>query len=124
MQQSSIILLQSDPNIAQMLSASLNNSFHKVHVAKSVDELRHVTAKQQPYAIILDLESVSLDDIELLKQEFKEIRIVCNHRVADEEMWTRTLNAGADDCCPSSDTRSILTSAVPSRQSVGRSVAA
>lgn len=124
MQQASIILLQSDPNVAQMLSASLSHSFHKVHVAASVDELRHTIAKQHPYAVILDLESASMKDLESLKQEFRDTRIICNHRVADEEMWAQTLSAGADDCCPSHDTRSILMSAIPAPQNLRRDVAA
>jgi len=83
-----------------------------VHLAKSVEELRHAAAKHQPFAIIVDLETASLGDVELLKQEFRHTRIVCNHRVADEEMWTRTLNVGADDCCPTSDMRGILSAVV------------
>jgi len=113
MQQTHVLLLQSDPNVAQTLVSSLTNSFHGVHVAKSVEELRHAAAKHQPFAIIVDLETASLGDVELLKQEFRHTRIVCNHRVADEEMWTRTLNVGADDCCPTSDMRGILSAAVP-----------
>ena len=107
-----IVLLQSDPQIAQSLSSSLTSSFHGVHVAQSVDDLRHAAAKHRPHTIILDLESASLADVEELKREFNGIRIICNHRVADEEMWTRTLTAGADDCCPSSDMRAILCAAV------------
>ena len=114
--QQTIVLLQSDPNVAQTLAASLSNSFHRVHVARSLDELRHATAKHQPLAIILDLESASLHDVESLKKEFQGIRVICNHRVADEEMWTRTLSAGADDCCPSSDMRGILFAAVRAEQ--------
>ena len=113
MQQTHVLLLQSDPNVAQTLAQSLANSFHGVHVAKSVDELRHVAAKHQPFAIIVDLETASLRDVESLKRDFQETRIVCNHRVADEEMWTRSLNVGADDCCPTSDMRGILLAAVP-----------
>lgn len=113
MQPTNIVLLQSDPNVAHMLAASLSNAFHGVHVARSVDELRRAAAKHRPYAIILDLESATLHDVETLKHEFEGIRIICNHRIADEEMWTKTLTAGADDCCPSSDTRGILTAAVP-----------
>lgn len=112
MQQTHVLLLQSDPHVAQTLASSLNNSFHGVHVAKSVEELRHAAAKHQPIAIIVDLETASLGDVELLKQEFRQTRIVCNHRVADEEMWTRSLNVGADDCCPTSDTRAILSAVV------------
>ncbi len=121
--QHAIILLQSDHNVAQMLAALLADSFHRVHVARSVDELRHAAAKHRPLAIVLDLESASLHDVESLKNEFQGIRVICNHRVADEEMWTRTLNAGADDCCPSSDMRGIMIAAV--RQTfAARSVAA
>ena len=113
MQQTHVLLLQSDPNVAQTLAQSLANSFHGVHVAQSVDELRHAAAKHQPFAIIVDLETASLCDVESLKRDFQETRIVCNHRVADEEMWTRSLNVGADDCCPTSDMRGILLAAVP-----------
>jgi len=111
MQPTHIVLLQSDPQVARMLAASLSNSFHGVHVARTIDELRHATAQHHPHAIILDLESATIDDVETLKREFAGIKIICNHRVADEEMWTKTLSAGADDCCPSSDTRGILSAA-------------
>lgn len=119
-----IVLLQSDPQVAQMLAASLSNSFHGVHVARSIDELRNTAAKHRPHAIILDLESVSIDDIEMLKREFAGTKIICNHRVADEEMWTKTLSAGADDCCPSSDTRGILSAAMIRQADQSRDLAA
>jgi len=123
MQPSNVMLLQSDPNVAQMLAASLANSFHRVHVAKSVEELRQVAAKHHPFAIIIDLESATLADVESLKQEFQGIRVVCNHRVADEEMWTQTMNAGADDFCPSSDMRGILHATVPEKAAANRMAA-
>ena len=112
MQHSNIVLLQSDPRIAQTLASLLSNSFHQVHVARSVEELRNAAVRYRPDAIVLDLESASLAEVETLKKEFEGVRVICNHRVADEEMWTRTLNVGADDCCPSSDMRGILSSAV------------
>ena len=124
MQPTNIVLLQSDPQVAQMLAASLSNSFHGVHVARSIDELRHTIAKHRPHAVILDLESATIDDVEMLKREFAGTRIICNHRVADEEMWTRTLSAGADDCCPSSDTRGILSAAMIRQADPGRDLAA
>jgi DNA-binding response OmpR family regulator len=116
MQYTNVVLLQSDPKIAQALATLLANSFHRVHVAKSVDELRHATAKHHPSAIVLDLESATLTDLETLIREFNGTRVICNHRVADEEMWTRTLGAGAEDCCPSSDMRGILTAAMRANQ--------
>jgi DNA-binding response OmpR family regulator len=113
MQPTNVVLLQSDPHVTQLLAASLSNSYHGVHVARSVDELRRTAAKHRPSTIILDLESASLADVEALKQEFQGIRIICNHRIADEEMWTKTLSAGADDCWASSDMRGILAAATP-----------
>jgi DNA-binding response OmpR family regulator len=108
MQPTNVVLLQSDPDVAQTLAASLSNSFHRVHVAQSLDDLRCAAAKHRPFAIIVDLETATIGDVESLKQEFRDTRIVCNHRVADEEMWTLSLNVGADDCVPSSDMRGIL----------------
>ena len=110
-----VVLLQSDPNIAQTLAGLLANTFYSVHVAGSVEELRHAAAKYRPSTIVIDLESASLSEVELLTKEFDGVRVICNHRVADEEMWTRTLGAGADDCCPSSDTRGILFAAMRNR---------
>ena len=107
-----VVLLQSDPNIAQTLAGLLANTFSSVHVTGSVEELRHAATKYRPSTIVIDLESASLTEVELLTKEFAGIRVICNHRVADEEMWTRTLSAGADDCCPSSDTRGILFAAM------------
>ena len=121
---SNVVILQSDPNIARTLASSLSNSFHAVHVMKSIDELRHAAAKLRPHVMIVDLEKASLSEVESLKQQFGTTRIICNHRVADEEMWTRTLDIGADDCCPSSDTRGILSSAAPQERPSVRSVAA
>ena len=122
MQPTNVVLLQSDPNIAQTLATSLSNSFHRVHVAQSLDDLRHAAVRHRPFAIIVDLETATLGDVESLKQEFRDTRIVCNHRVADEEMWTLSLNVGADDCCPSSDMRAILFATV--RETTARSMAA
>ena len=113
MSQTTVVLLQSDPNIAQSLVSSLSNSFHRVLLTKSLDELRQTALKQRPSAIIVDLETATLEDVELLKQEFAGVRIVCNHRVADEEMWSRTLTAGADDFCPSNDMRGLLAAVQP-----------
>ena len=113
MLQTTVVLLQSDPNIAQSLVISLSNSFHRVLLTKSLDELRQTSLKQRPEAIIVDLETATLEDVELLKQEFAGVRIVCNHRAADEEMWSRTLTAGADDFCPSNDMRGLLAAVQP-----------
>jgi len=112
MQHTNVLLLQSDPKVAQTLASLLSSSFHGVHVASSVDDLRHAAAKHHPSAMVLDLESASLAEVEALTKEFNGVRVICNHRVPDEEMWTQTLTAGAEDCCPSSDMRGILSAAI------------
>ena len=123
MQPTNVVLLQSDPNVAQMLSNSLSNSFHSVHVVQSLDDLRHAAAKHRPFAIVVDLETATFGDVESLKRDFTDVRIVCNHRVADEEiMWTSSLNVGADDCCRSSDLGGILFAAASAP--IGRTMAA
>ena len=117
MQATHVLLLQSDARVAQTLSDSLSHSFHAVHVMNSLDEVRRAVNKFRPEAIVLDLEAATLAQVEDLKRDFVNVRIVCNHRVADEEMWTQTLGAGADDFCPSDDVRSILTALIPTASS-------
>ena len=112
MQPCNIVLLQSDPQVAQTLVASLSNSFHRVHVVLTISDLHEIVARHRPFAVVLDLESATVADVESLTREFQGVRILCNHRVADEEMWTRTLSAGADDCFRTSDMRGILSAAM------------
>ncbi len=108
----SVVLLQSDSRTAQSLVASLCNSFHSVHALRSAAELRPNIAKYRADVVILDMEMVPVSEVERLCREFPRACIVCTHRLADEEMWTAALNAGAADICPSSDTRGILTAAL------------
>jgi DNA-binding NarL/FixJ family response regulator len=111
MQCSNVVLLQSDPVLAQSLMASLGGSFRSVRSASSLDELRSSVAKRRADVVILDMESASLSDVHGLATEFPGVSIVCTHRLADEEMWAEALNAGAADICPSYDTRGIITAA-------------
>lgn len=112
MQPLNVVLLQSDSGISQNLIASLSNSTNEVHLARSTGELRSSIVNHRAGAVILDLELSSISDVEQLSREFPSVSIVCNHRVADEEMWTASLNAGAADCCPSSDTKGIARAAL------------
>lgn len=111
MQSSSVVLLQSDPSIAQSLVASLSTSFHSIHSAASLNDLRNTIAKHRAEVVILDMEMASTAEVERLAHEFPGICIVCTHRLADEEMWTAALSAGAADICPPSDTHAILSAA-------------
>src|ERR1700686_2612798 len=98
-----VVLLQSDLGVTQSLIASLCNFFCSVRAARSYRDLRADLAEPGADVAILDLEMASISEVARLSHDFPGICIVCNHRLADEEMWTATLNAGAADCCPSHD---------------------
>jgi len=109
---SSVVLLQVDPVVAQSLTKSLLSSFRSVHAVRSMEELRTSILKHRARVAILDMELASLPEVERLSHEFPGVSVVCTHRLADEEMWTAALSAGASDICPTYDTRSILNAAI------------
>ncbi|HMK22086.1 MAG TPA: hypothetical protein VK466_07105 [Terriglobales bacterium] len=111
MQALTILIFQRDPRLAQALASTLCLHFHSVHVVSSMDELRAVTARFRADVAVLDIEQSSLSEVARLHREFPGLSIVCTHRVADEEMWTAALNAGASDMCPAFDAQGILRSA-------------
>jgi DNA-binding NarL/FixJ family response regulator len=112
MQPLSIVLCQSDSRLAQALAASLCTHFRFVKVARSIEDLRGAVVRHRADLVILDMELACLSEVEQLHHDFPHLSIVCNHRLADEDMWTSVLAAGAADICRSSDTRSILLSAL------------
>ncbi len=107
-----VVLLQSDPGTMQSLIAPLQKAFRSVHEVTSLEDLRTKVAKYRTPVVILDFEMVSLEHLEDLSREHPAASIICNHRLADDEMWAVALSAGAVDCCRSSDTQSILQSAI------------
>lgn len=118
-----VVLLQSDPGTAQSLVACLSTSFHSVRCVGSLEELRMSIAKHRAEVVILDVEKIPFCEIRQLSREFPGVCIVCTHRLADEEMWTTALNAGAADICSSNDTRAILAAALRN-VAISRSAAA
>jgi len=108
MQSFSVVLLQLDSTVTQSLAASLSRLHSSVHVVHSVHELQDQVARHRSPAAILDLEAASIAEIEALAREFPAVRIVCNHRLADDAMWTAVLGAGGVDCLHSRDTRGIV----------------
>ena len=112
MQALDVVLLQSDSRVAQSLVSALSGSCASVHQVDSFGELRSSIAKHRAGIAILDMEAASISDVERLSREFPKTCIVCTHRLADEEMWTTAVDAGASDVCPPSDTRSILRAAL------------
>lgn len=108
---STIIILQSNNTISESLAASLSILFDEVSKVESVAELRRHDALHSATALIVDLERMSLSEVKDLSHDVPDVRIVCVHRLADESLWNAALNAGASDCCPSNDTRSIVNAA-------------
>ncbi len=108
MQPLKIVVAHNDSNTASQLAASLNKHFRSVSVARSLDEVRTAIPKQKPELAVVDLETVSLKDVQKLCREFGDVPIVCTHRLPDEQMWTEALEAGAVDVCQTNDLGSIL----------------
>jgi len=87
-------------------------AFHSVHAVQSLEELRARIARQRAEVIVVDLELLSVSELQTLSKDFPGTSIVCTHRLADEEMWASTLSAGAADICHSHDTRAITRAAL------------
>ncbi len=113
----SVIVLETDPKLAQFLAGGLRPHF-SVHLTRSREELRERIANDRPEAVVLNMEYSRLTDVRSLHQDFPAVPIVCTHRVPDEEMWMAALEAGASDVCPVDDIKDVLTSV---RRSMGLS---
>jgi len=86
-------------------------------------ELRELILRFRPDVVIVDMETASLTEVEQMHRDFTSVCIVCTHRIADEEMWTAALDAGAADICSATDTHGILAAAMRNT-SLARSAAA
>ncbi len=111
MQALTILVFQRDPRLAQALASTLSLHDHSVHVAGSIDQLRAAIARYRAEVAVFDIEQSGMTDVARLHREYPGLSIVCTHRVADEEMWTAALDAGASDMCPACDAQGILQSA-------------
>jgi DNA-binding response OmpR family regulator len=106
----SVVVLESDPRLAQSLAGELSSHFKSVHLTRSGDELRERIVRNRPEAVIVDMEASRLTDVRNLHRDFPTLPIVCTHRVPDEELWIAALEAGASDVCPADDVPSVLSS--------------
>ena len=106
----SVVVLESDPRVAQSLAGKLSAHFHAVHMARSSDELRERIASNRPEAVVLDIENSRLSEVRNLHNDFPSLPIVCLHRVPDEQMWVEALEAGASDVCGADDAQNVVSS--------------
>ena len=117
-----ILVLEKDPRVACSLAGGLRPHF-SVDVTGSREELRDKVERDNPEAVVLNIEYWRLTDVESLHRDFPTLPIVCTHRIPDEEMWMAALEAGASDVCPTDDVGNVLTSVLRST-AVSRSAAA
>ena len=108
-----VVVLEKDPKLARSLAGGLRPHF-SVHLIRSREELRDNVARNQPEAVVLNIEHWLLTDVENLHRDFPALPIVCTHRIPDEEMWMAALAAGASDVCPADDVGNVLTSVLRS----------
>lgn len=103
-----VIVAQGNARCAESMAAFLHGHFGSVLVASSLEELRREISRHRADIAIIDLELVDVNDVEELHHDYPPTCIICTHRLADEELWTASLAAGAEDCFMCDDVRSIL----------------
>jgi hypothetical protein len=108
MPESNFILLQGNADIERQLLSALSHASGHVHATRCMDQLREQIEKTRVNGVVVDMETVSLGEIEKFVRDFPGVTLVCNHRIADDELWTAAMNVGATDCCDSRDMRGIL----------------
>ncbi len=114
MSQTTVVLALSNPRCAEILAVALHAHFGAVAAVHAPEHLRPALLKARASVAILDLEMVSLAELETLHSDFPQVLLLCTHRVPDEEMWAAALSRGAADCFPVSDVRNIVAAAVGS----------
>jgi len=103
MQPLHILIAHPDSMAAATLAHSLRQHFRGVATISSLDDLRGAIVEQGIEIVVLDLEMVTPTQLEELCCKFRHVGFVGVHRVADEELWARVLDAGAVDCCSTND---------------------
>jgi DNA-binding NarL/FixJ family response regulator len=105
------VLAHRNPGSAAGLAASLNREFRNIAIAGTAQEVRSAVQRlRAPFAVV-DLELINKSELRALCTEFRSTAFVCIHRLADDQMWSDALAAGAMDCCLASDLRGILMAA-------------
>ena len=110
-----VIVAQSDAASATQMALALHDHCRTVYMAGTPEQMRRAVPKQRADVLIVDLELVGVGEVERLHQEYANVAIVTTHRVADEEMWAQSLQAGALDCCYPQDVAAALGPALRQR---------
>ena len=105
-----VVVYQKDSQTAERLAASLSKHFPAVVLTNCPDEIRPAIASNSADMLVLDVESSGTRELELLHREFPGLSIVCTHRLANDQLWTETLNQGAADLCVPWNTQDVVRS--------------
>ena len=112
MQWPTVVIANSDSACSALLARELRERARNVVIASSSDELPNTIRKHRAEALVADLETISLESVSQLRSEFPELKLICTHRVPDEQMWADSLGAGAADCCSSNDVDDVIRAAL------------
>jgi DNA-binding NtrC family response regulator len=103
-----VVVAVLDPSTKEALTNSLRSHFRIVLPTAALDEVRPSVLKYRADVVVIDMESTSMGELASLQREFAALSVVCVHRLADDQMWSSALAAGALDCCHPSDIRGIV----------------
>src|SRR3954463_9423176 len=93
-----VVLAQHDPAAATTLVNNLRGQCRAVTLTEKA-QFRQALAKARADVAVVDLEMFSLPEVKEICDDFKNLSVVCTHRLADEQIWTSVMDAGASDCC-------------------------
>lgn len=108
---SAIVVHQSEAP-AQILAESLRQHLRFVSTAACLNEACTQAKLHRAQLMILDVDTIALNQVSGLLKELPGITIVCTHRSADDPVLDEVLAAGAADCCLESDIRAIVHAAI------------
>lgn len=108
----SAIVVHKSEAPAHILAESLRQHLRFVTTAASYEDACTQAKLHRAQLMILDLETIALNQITVLLKEIPGITIVCTHRSADDPIFNEVLAAGAADCCLESDIRAIVHAAI------------
>ena len=79
---------------ASTLANNLRGQCRAVTLAEKA-QLRQALLNARANVAVLDLELFTLPEVKQICNEFRNVSVVCTHRIADETLWTRVMDAGA-----------------------------
>jgi DNA-binding NarL/FixJ family response regulator len=103
-----VVLTRQDPALTDKIVASVKKQFLNVATVSNEEDTRHAIARTRAQLAIVDLEVVNFAELDQLCHEFPATAFVSIHRLADDGMWSKSLAAGAVDCCQAGDLPRIL----------------